>query len=235
MVGTVTSGTAAFVYDLEGLSQQMASGSTTYEVRDNSGTLLAERTPSGSYYLISDTLGSTIALTDAQGALVSTWAYDPWGEVISSTGSATTSFLFAGGFLDQPTGLYKMGTRYYDPIVGRWTQTDPEPGCLRDPLSLNRFAYVDDDPANETDPSGRVQVGKGGGVSGGGSGDCDQRINHLCSIDGILACAAACVNFGGFAGFACAVVCGLIALGSCDCARRHICHNQGCPNLGIIA
>jgi RHS repeat-associated protein len=33
-------------------------------------------------------------------------------------------YRFQGAYLD-PTGLYKMGARYYDPVTTRFTQTDP--------------------------------------------------------------------------------------------------------------
>jgi len=54
--------------------------------------------------------------------------------------------------------LYKFGTRYYDPTLGRWTQQDPVRGHLDDPNSLNRYLYAGDDPVNLTDPSGKDAV-----------------------------------------------------------------------------
>lgn len=33
----------------------------------------------------------------------------------------------AGGYLDTTTGLYKLGVRYYDPSMGRFTRPDPTP------------------------------------------------------------------------------------------------------------
>ena len=47
-----------------------------------------------------------------------------------------------------------MGARDYDPRLGRWLSADtivPEPG---NPPSLNRFAYVYNNPLKYTDPSG---------------------------------------------------------------------------------
>ncbi len=56
------------------------------------------------------------------------------------------------------TGLYKFGTRYYNPGFGRWSQQDPLRGQLNDPTSLNRYLYASDDPVNFTDPSGRGDI-----------------------------------------------------------------------------
>jgi hypothetical protein len=39
--------------------------------------------------------------------------------------------------------------------LGRWTQQDPVGGSLSKPDALNRYLYVDDDPVNQVDPSGK--------------------------------------------------------------------------------
>ncbi|SRR5712692_9155947 len=62
----------------------------------------------------------------------------------SSTGSVANPWRFAGGYFDSSTGLYKYGTRYYNPGFGRWSQQDPERGQLNDPTSLNRYVYAGD-------------------------------------------------------------------------------------------
>jgi RHS repeat-associated protein len=41
-------------------------------------------------------------------------------------GTAVTNRLAAtGGYLASATGLYRLGIRYYDPTLGRFTQPDP--------------------------------------------------------------------------------------------------------------
>ena len=89
------------------------------------------------------------------GTLLTTYAYDSYGNLLSSTGSVTNPWRFAGGYFDSSTGLYKYGTRYYNPGFGRWSQQDPVRGHLDDPTSLNQYVYAGDDPVNFTDPSGR--------------------------------------------------------------------------------
>jgi RHS repeat-associated protein len=66
---------------------------------------------------------------------------------------------FAAGYLDSSTNLYKFGTRYYDPTLGRWTQQDPVGGSLGDLNSANRYTYANDDPVNAVDPSGKDIIG----------------------------------------------------------------------------
>jgi RHS repeat-associated protein len=52
-----------------------------------------------------------------------------------------------------PTGIINMGARAYIPQLGRFEQTDPQPGG-----SINSYAYTSDDPVNESDPSGEEAV-----------------------------------------------------------------------------
>jgi RHS repeat-associated protein len=52
------------------------------------------------------------------------------------------------------TNLYKFGTRYYDPTLGRFTQMDLRFGEVSDPMSLNRYQYAGCDPVNLADPTG---------------------------------------------------------------------------------
>jgi RHS repeat-associated protein len=54
-------------------------------------------------------------------------------------------FKFAGAEYDASTGLYKMGARYYDPAVGRFTQLDALGGGYR---------YAANDPINLLDNTG---------------------------------------------------------------------------------
>jgi hypothetical protein len=47
----------------------------------------------------------------------------------------------------------------YDPAMGRWAQEDPVPGSVADPKRVNRYAYAGNDPVNNTDPSGYIDIG----------------------------------------------------------------------------
>jgi RHS repeat-associated protein len=95
-------------------------------------------------------------VTDSTGKVQNSYSYDPLGNSLGKTENVANPWQFAGGYLDATTGLYKFGTRYYNPTVGRWTQPDPKGGNITDINSLARYAYADDDPINLTDPSGRA-------------------------------------------------------------------------------
>jgi RHS repeat-associated protein len=66
---------------------------------------------------------------------------------------------FQGAYLDAATGIYKMGMRYYDPNIARWTQPDSVFGNLAQPDTLNHYAFVRNNPVNLEDPTGAFWCG----------------------------------------------------------------------------
>jgi RHS repeat-associated protein len=105
------------------------------------------------YFLHSDHLGSTSAVTDPSGSVVARQWYHPYGSVRASTGALPTDITFTAQRSDA-TGLYFYNARYYAPLIGRFISADtivPEPG---NPQDLNRYAYVRGNPLKHTDPSG---------------------------------------------------------------------------------
>jgi RHS repeat-associated protein len=80
--------------------------------------------------------------------------YKAFGETRYTWGTTPTAYKFTGQRLDDATGLYYYGARYYDPALGRFVQADtivPEPG---NPQALNRYSYVLNNPLRYHDPSG---------------------------------------------------------------------------------
>ncbi len=74
-------------------------------------------------------LGSTMSVTDSLGHTVQQVEYTPWGEVFveqrSGNSNFSTPYLFNGKELDEESGLYYYGARYYDPKLSLWYSTDP--------------------------------------------------------------------------------------------------------------
>ena len=125
------------------------SGSTsTYYLRDDIGNVIGERQGSAHYYFLTDREGSVVAVITGDGQTVADrYGYDPYGSSTYSSGTVSNPFGYAGGYTD-PTGLIKFGTRYYDPATSRWTQVDSA-------NASEPYAYVLDDPVNQTDSTGR--------------------------------------------------------------------------------
>jgi RHS repeat-associated protein len=105
-----------------------------------------------------DGLGSVRALTDAAGAITDTAAADPWGVAGTGAGSSAQPFGYTGEQRDLETGFMHLRARAYDPSTGRFQQRDPVAGAGRVPTTLNRYAYVLNNPVNHIDPSGMILV-----------------------------------------------------------------------------
>jgi RHS repeat-associated protein len=105
-------------------------------------------------YYHADGLGSTSALTDADGHVVSSYAYDAFGRTLNQTENFANSYLFAGEQRDAALSLDYLRARYYNPSNGRFLSADTFPSTPDQPLSMNRYLYAYANPTNYTDPSG---------------------------------------------------------------------------------
>jgi RHS repeat-associated protein len=104
------------------------------------------------YRLVTDHLGSVrLVLNATTGAVVQQLEYDPFGQVLVDTNPGFQPFGYAGGLYDPLTGLLRFGARDYDPATGRWLSKDPIGFKGGD---SNLYAYVGNDPINNTDPTG---------------------------------------------------------------------------------
>jgi RHS repeat-associated protein len=79
------------------------------------------------YYFHPDHLGSTSYITDAFGEVYQHLEYFAFGETFVEEHSNTnrTPFLYNGKELDDETGLYYYGARYYDARTSVWLAVDP--------------------------------------------------------------------------------------------------------------
>lgn len=76
--------------------------------------------------------------------------FSPYDETI---GTRQSPFGYAGEMEDE-NGLVYLRSRYYNRNTGTFLSLDPYEGDITNPMSLNRYAYVSDNPVNNTDPSG---------------------------------------------------------------------------------
>jgi hypothetical protein len=82
-------------------------------------------------------------------------------------------------------GLLYLRARYYDPQLGRFLSRDPFPGLATIPQSLHPYAYVFNNPATLSDPSGHfapILIALIiGGVAGGGFAAWGYMQTHPCA------------------------------------------------------
>jgi RHS repeat-associated protein len=107
------------------------------------------------YYHV-DALGSVVAATDEAGDLLFQEHYDPYGARIFGSASETNSLWYTGKEFDEDTGLTYLGSRWYDPRVGRTLGVDPANVSAEPINSFNRYAYADNNPYRYIDPDGEI-------------------------------------------------------------------------------
>ncbi|MFH1916953.1 MAG: RHS repeat-associated core domain-containing protein [Nanoarchaeota archaeon] len=101
-------------------------------------------------YYHDDYLGSMSMITNASGNLIYKGDYKPFGDDIGGSGIST--FKFTGQEKDD-SGLYRFGVRYYDPNIGRFTQTDP----VFNPM-MSTYSYANNNPMKYVDKDGRDPI-----------------------------------------------------------------------------
>lgn len=110
---------------------------------------LAKRSANGtiSYYGV-DALGSVVLVTDANGNVTDSSAYDSWG--VRGGGSELFGFT---GRETAPGSLWYYRARYYDSNTGRFVSEDPLQQHLRI-ASFGTYIYAENNPVKYGDPFG---------------------------------------------------------------------------------
>jgi RHS repeat-associated protein len=114
--------------------------------------LIAEYTDTTTRFIQSDHLGSTRLVTGVSKVVQDNMDYLPYGQEV--TGASTTTHKFTGKERDSESGLDNFGARYDASTMGRFMTPDPLGGHLEDPQTLNKYAYVRNNPTTLTDPTG---------------------------------------------------------------------------------
>ncbi len=102
-----------------------------------------------SYYYLNNAHGDVVGLMDAAGNMVDSYKYDAFGNIFEAKEQIPNRFRYAGEQFDAVTGQYYLRARFYNPVMGRFTQED----TYRND-GLNLYAYVQNNPVKYVDPSG---------------------------------------------------------------------------------
>ncbi|MEQ7053036.1 polymorphic toxin-type HINT domain-containing protein, partial [Paenibacillaceae sp. P-4] len=139
-----------------------ANGSVTITasyVHDDYGKLLARQIPGqGMQYYVSNGHGDITEIRDAQGNVLNRYTYDIWGNPLVQEEQVPNIFRYSGEYWDAVTNLQYLRARWYDPSVGRFINEDTYEGEIKNPLSLNLYTYVKNNPLKYVDPSGHIGI-----------------------------------------------------------------------------
>jgi RHS repeat-associated protein len=107
------------------------------------------------YYYTVDEHGSTTLITDKYSNIKNEYHYDAFGNVLESKEQVHNRITYAGQQFDGITGQYYLRARFYNPVIGRFTQEDIYRGD-----GLNLYAYCSNNPIVYYDFSGYALCSK---------------------------------------------------------------------------
>lgn len=124
-------------------------------------------TRQGTYYVLTDNIGSVSVVTDGFGNIINRYYYTAWGgRVRTDNGEYDHATYFGdegGDVTDRgytchehltPLNLIDMNGRIYDPVLARFLSPDPYIQAPDFTQNYNRYAYCLNNPFKYTDPSG---------------------------------------------------------------------------------
>ncbi len=145
---TLNGATTELLYDGPNVVQEIQSGKVTANILTGllPSKVFTRTTSKATENLLTDQLGSTIALANSSGSVETTYTYDPFGGA-TKEGTASENTMQYAGQENDGDGLYYDRARYYSPASASFISQDPL-GQVEGP---NLYRYISDDPMNATD------------------------------------------------------------------------------------
>ncbi|MCH9671030.1 MAG: RHS domain-containing protein, partial [Gammaproteobacteria bacterium] len=154
VVKTTDSDTVHYHYDSDGLlmAETDAQGTvhTEYVYFQGMPIAMVDAASGAIYHFHNDHLGTPKVLTDEAQTIVWEAYHSPFGTAEITIENVTNNLRFPGQYFDAETGNHYNYFRDYDPMVGRYTQSDPI--GLRG--GVNTYLYVGASPMNWFDARG---------------------------------------------------------------------------------
>jgi RHS repeat-associated protein len=163
---TLGASTTDFLSDGLNVVQELSAGVPTANLLVGLGLdqSFARIEPTTQQSIVTDALGSAIAVANDAGVVQAEYTYAPFGET-TTVGASANAAQFTGRENDA-TGLYYYRARYYDPHSQRFLSEDPLGFGGGD---VNLYAYVQNRPTQLTDPLGLLPFSMPGCRPGGKS------------------------------------------------------------------
>ena len=116
-------------------------------------SVIAMVTSEESYTVYTDHLDTPRRVIDEKSKIVWKWESTPFGET-KATGALEFNLRFAGQYFDSETGTHYNINRDYNPVTGRYIQSDP----IGLDGGFSTFAYVNGNPVMRVDINGLVDM-----------------------------------------------------------------------------
>ena len=162
---TVNGVTHSYVWQGSKLAADITDAYALYFHYDSSGEVMGfTRTVNGAdteYFYVKNLQGDILKVITATGTEAAAYTYDAWGKLLTSTGDMAeiNPLRYRGYYYDAETSLYYLQSRYYDPEVCRFINTDSFATTDIDGvLSANMFAYCENNPVINEDPTGAIAL-----------------------------------------------------------------------------
>ena len=169
-ISTYSGGTETTIY-VGGLVEKLTTSTRVHwkhRIPTPSGEVQVIRRSDGTndvFYVTTDHLGSTDAVTNAAGSVLVRESFAAYGARRGSNWATSTAPDWVGIANSTRRGytgheqfdnvmLVHMNGRVYDPAIGRFLSADPYVKSMDAGQGWNRYAYVSNNPLAFTDPSG---------------------------------------------------------------------------------
>ena len=142
-----------FLYneDREVVAEETGNGTITRYIR-GLGIISSDSEEAKTYYhYVSDEQGSITHVLSEDAEILNHYSYDAFGNIIEKTEKVENRFCYNGEMLDPVTQQYYLRARFYNPVIGRFTQEDTYYGD-----GLNLYQYCQANPVGYVDPSGHT-------------------------------------------------------------------------------
>ena len=169
-------------------------------------------TAQNTYYYQIDGKGEIVGITDKSGNVKVKYTYDAWGNPVSITDANGNNingsneiglinpFRYKSYYYDTDTGLYYLNSRYYDPRVCRFVNSDVQFSIGSDITGTNLFIYCGNNPVTRIDDSGRGWWTFAGAAIGFLAGGATKIISNISTgkdwNEGVLAAALGGAVYG---------------------------------------
>ncbi len=120
------------------------------------GGLLAVSIDGVFYIPCYDHNGNIVRYVSESGAVAAEYVYDPYGNVVETTGAIAEqfSFGFSAKVHDRETGLVGYQRRFLRPVIGRWLNRDP----IEEEGGANMYVFVHNAPVRYWDILGTTHA-----------------------------------------------------------------------------